>query len=331
MKHPHRIREIAAQAGLSQATVDRVLHHRGGVRESTIRDVHQAIAALDRRHDQPPLPARTFTVDLIVADRTRAGAALRAELPALRPAVIRPRLRPAADPLTELAKVARSQSHGLILEAAESPELVEAIGRLEIPVVTLNTDLPASKRVAHVGLAEPEAGATAAYLIDQWLADRAGDVLIVLPATAADSPAGPAAIRSPAVAERFAGFRAELRTRSSNRRLRMTDSTHVRATLAANPSIRAVYTPERGHTAAVIDAFAAEHRNYDAFVAHDLDDENTGLLRTGRLSAVLHHDVRSDLRAACLAILQSLGAVPGPVRSTLSSVQVVTPPNLPSA
>nr|WP_221377040.1 LacI family DNA-binding transcriptional regulator [Actinoplanes polyasparticus] len=316
MKHPHRIREIAAQAGLSQATVDRVLHHRGGVRESTIRDVHQAIAALDRRHDQPSLPAGTFTVDLIVADGTRAGAALRSELPALRPAVIRPRLRPAADPLTELAKVARSRSHGLILEAAESPELIEAIGRLEIPVVTLNTDLPASKRVAHVGLAEPEAGATAAYLIEQWLADRAGDVLIVLATTAA---------------ERVAGFRAELRTRSPNRRLQMTDSAHVRATLAANPSIRAVYTPERGHTAAVIAAFAAERRKYDAFVAHDLDDENTGLLRTGHLSAVLHHDLRSDLRAACLAILQSLGSVPGPVRSTLSSVQVVTPPNLPPA
>jgi len=314
VKHPHRIREIAAQAGLSQATVDRVLHHRGGVRESTIRDVHQAIAALDRRHDQPPLPARTLTVDVIVADRTRAGAALRSELPALRPAVIRPRLRPAADPLTELAKVARSHSDGLILEAAESPELIEAIGRLEIPVVTLNSDLPASKRVAHVGLAEPEAGATAAYLIDQWLADRSGDVLIVLPTTAA---------------ERVAGFRAELRTRSPNRRVQMAGPTGVRATLAANPSIRAVYTPERGHTAAVIAAFAAEHRNYDAFVAHDLDDENTDLLRTGRVSAVLHHDLRSDLRAACLAVLQSLGAVPGPVRSALSSVRIVTPLNLP--
>jgi len=45
VKHRYRIREIAAQAGLSVATVDRVLHERPGVRESTVREVHQAIGA----------------------------------------------------------------------------------------------------------------------------------------------------------------------------------------------------------------------------------------------------------------------------------------------
>ena len=41
-------REIAVQAGLSKRTVDRVLNNRGQVRESTAREVHQAIADLDR-------------------------------------------------------------------------------------------------------------------------------------------------------------------------------------------------------------------------------------------------------------------------------------------
>jgi LacI family transcriptional regulator, galactose operon repressor len=40
-RHTFRIREIAMQAGLSEATVDRVLNQRGNVRVSTEREVYQ--------------------------------------------------------------------------------------------------------------------------------------------------------------------------------------------------------------------------------------------------------------------------------------------------
>ncbi|MBM2618245.1 LacI family DNA-binding transcriptional regulator [Actinoplanes sp. LDG1-06] len=351
MQHPYRISEIAAQAGLSQATVDRVLHARGGVRPGTVRDVHQAIAALDRRRQQQsedvPLPARVVPIDLVVEDRDRVEAALRAELGGLRPAVIRPRFHSAADPVAALGRVARSRSQGLVVQARETPELVEAVGRLEIPVVTLGTDLPASKRVAHVGLDESEAGATAAYLVEQWLADRAGVVLVVGGARSdqaavvggarSDQAAveggakseRAAAAGSGAKSERIAGFEAELRRRAPNRRVLMVEAGSVRRELAMNPSVRAVYDPGGGTAAAVVEAFAAERRNYDVFVAHELDDDNADLLRAGRLSAVLHHDLRADLRQACVAVLQALGALPGPVRSAPASVQVITPLNIP--
>ena len=68
---------------------------------------------------------------------------------------------------------------GVILKAPDEPEIVDAIGRLHdagIPVVTLVTDIPLSQRVAYVGIDNRAAGATAAYLIDQWLAaDRRCD------------------------------------------------------------------------------------------------------------------------------------------------------------
>jgi LacI family transcriptional regulator len=64
------------------------------------------------------------------------------------------------------------------------------------------------------------------------------------------------------------------------------------------------------------------------FIAHDLDADNRRLLRDGRISAVLHNDLRADARLALRLILQERGALPvEPVRPV--PIQVVTPYNLP--
>jgi LacI family transcriptional regulator len=338
VKHPYRIREIAAQAGLSQATVDRVLHQRGGVRESTIREVNQAIADLDRQQSQLRLGARTFMIDVVVQAPPRFSAAVRAaleaELPGMRPAVIRSRFHllhtaAVADVVAALERVTRGKSHGVIVKAPDVPEIETAVRGLGVPVVTLVTDLPTSPRVAYAGIDNRAAGATAAYLVQQWLADRAGDVLVVR---------GHGSFRGED--EREAGFRAEMRAQAPGRRLLevvdeedRADAVHdrIRALLSGNPSVRAVYSmyAGAGGNAAVVDAFTAEHRPYDVFVAHDLDNENTALLRAKKLSAVLHHDLRTDLRRACQAIMQAQHALPGPIRTNPSAVQVITPFNAP--
>ena len=66
MGHPYRIREIAVQSGLSERTVDRVLNDRGGVRASTVREVQQAIADLNRQRSQLRLSGRTFMMILLL-------------------------------------------------------------------------------------------------------------------------------------------------------------------------------------------------------------------------------------------------------------------------
>lgn len=62
-----------------------------------------------------------------------------------------------------------------------------------------------------------------------------------------------------------------------------------------------------------------------AFIAHDLDAENVTLLRQRRLTAILHQDLRADVRRMCRAVMQAQGALPGRPRSHPSQIHVATP------
>ena len=337
--HPFRIREIAQQSGLSEATVDRALHRRPGVRTSTIAEVERAIADLERQRDQLTIAGRTFMVDLVMQAPERFSTAVRhaleAELPLLRPAVIRSRfhLREEADPLDVvevLDRVLARGSHGVILKAPDDPRVADAIGRLVdagIPVVTLVTDVPHSNRGAYVGIDNRAAGATAAYLVTRW-APGGGTVLVTSSSSTFRGEE-----------EREMGFRATLRSLAPGRDVRVVTDTDgldatmrsaVAETLDGDPSIDAVYSIGGGNRATV-DALTERGRTAAVFVAHDLDDDNAVLLRQGLVDVVLHHDLREDMRRACRTLLQLHGAIPGPVTSLPSQVQVVTRFNEPSA
>ena len=76
-------------------------------------------------------------------------------------------------------------------------------------------------------------------------------------------------------------------------------------------------------------AFERLDRPCRVFVVHDLDADNRRLLREGRISVVLHSDLRADARLAMRLILQERGALPvEPSRPV--PIQVITPYNLPS-
>ncbi len=343
MAHPFRVREIAAQAGLSEATVDRVLNRRGGVRASTVQEVHRAVADLERQQAQLQVTGQTFMLDVVVQapDRfcTAVRSALEAELPSLRPAVIRARFRlltgaTVADTVCALERVLRNGSHGVVVKAPDVPEVVAVVARLSaagIPVVTLVTDLPTSDRSAYVGLDNRAAGGTAAYLLTQLLGERDGDILVVR---------GRGSFRGED--DREMGFRSTLRAIAPGRgQVDVVDeqsrpgelADRVSAELRRRPGLAATYSmyAGAGGNTAVLDAFDILGRRCLASVAHDLDEENTVLLRQGRLTAVLHHDLRSDLRRCCQLVLQARKALPGPITARTSDIHVVTPYNLPAA
>ena len=87
----------------------------------------------------------------------------------------------------------------------------------------------------------------------------------------------------------------------------------------------------RHHAVAVFAAAALASAGVGAvpFVGHDLDADNLALLRTGVLTAVLHHDLRADLRAALTQLLRAHRLLPGAPTSVPSAPQVVTPWNVP--
>ncbi|MFF7655867.1 LacI family DNA-binding transcriptional regulator [Streptomyces sp. NPDC007983] len=338
MRHPYPIREIARQAGLSTATVDRVLNDRGNVTEGTIREVREAIKDLDRQKAQVRIGGRTFMIDIVMQSPERFSTAVRealeAELPSLHPAVVRSRFHfretcPPGELIGTLDKIAKRGSQGVILKAPDVPEVGAAVGRLAtagIPVVTLVTDLPHSARVAYVGIDNRAAGATAAYLLEQWLGDRPGNVLTTI---------SRGSFRGEE--EREMGFRGAMRLVDPRRSLvEVTDSDGLDATqrdlvleaLKHDEDIVAVYSVGGGNLA-TLDAFDALGRPCAVFIAHDLDQDNMRLLRERRLSAVLHHDLRQDVRRACQTIMRANKALPDDGPTLPSAIQVVTPFNLP--
>lgn len=339
MPHPYPIREIARQSGLSEATVDRVLNERPGVRASTAATVAQAITDLDRQRSQLRLVGRTFLVDVVMQtpDRfsTAVKAALETELPMLLPAVVRSRFhfRETAR-RGELARtlddIRRRGSKGVILKAPEDQEITDAVGRLHdagIPVVTLVTDLPLSQRVAYVGIDNRAAGATAAFLLDQWLPASDAAILMALSRSAFRGEE-----------EREMGFRAVMREHGGRHRLvEATDTDGIDSLvrdrtvsiLRQHPDISAVYSMGGGNRA-ILDAFEDADRQCQVFIAHDLDEDNLPLIRAGRITAVLHHDLRQDMRRACHIIMQANRAVDGPIESIPSQINITTPYNVPA-
>jgi LacI family transcriptional regulator len=336
----HRVRDIAEQSGLSEATIDRVLHGRPGASPRAVRAVERAVLDLDRQQTQLRLAARTLLLDVVIQAPPRFSSTVRSaledELPALRPAAVRARfhLRENADVaaavevLDGLGRRGRV-SHGVVLKAPDDPAVAAAIGRLTergIPVVTLVTDVQDSTRVAYVGLDNAAAGATAAYLVTQVLGDRPGDVLMTLSRSLFFGERERADAFTTALA-RLAPGRA-VHTITDSDGLDVTMSALVSDLLAAHPEVRCAYSIGGGNRA-IAGAFAAAGRPATVFIAHDLDEDNLALLQTGVLTAVLHHDLHADMRGAVRQMMRAHRLVRGAPTSVAANVEVVTPHNIP--
>ncbi len=343
MAHRFAVREIARQAGLSEATVDRVLHERGGVRPSTKELVNVAIEELSRQV-RPLRPGEhSLVIDLVMWTPLRFSAvvqhSLERSLVERTPHAIRVRSRclehwtlPAL--VAWLDRLPKRKSQGVILKAPDLPQISAAIERLSaagIPVVTLVTDITDSSRLAYVGSDNESAGETAAHLVHGWMQGVKGKVAVV---TSGEWFNGEEQ-RANAFCSQLACLtpQREVTTLECPNGLDAETYQRFSALLDADSDINAVYSVGGGN-AGILSAFDYKRKACACFITHDLGEEHRALLSQRRLSAVLHHDLVEDMRRACNILLHyhysdrrrgDAQALAGGA----SPIQVITPYNLP--
>lgn len=189
------VNDIAREAGVSLATVDRVLNARPGVREKTVRAVNDAITRLGYVRDLTAANlarSRTYRMAVLLPDTEsqfvqslaaaldeagQAAATSRTELRLLR--------FPAEDPhaLAALLGTLPGRDYsGVALMAPETPVLRDAVRSLRskgVPVVALVSDLPTTGRDHFIGIDNRAAGRTAGVMMGRFLGGGPGQVMVL--------------------------------------------------------------------------------------------------------------------------------------------------------
>ena len=188
------IEDVASEAGVSVATVDRVLNGRAAVRPQTVERVEKAIRRLNYQPDRLAARlarAREYRFCFVVPEGTNAF------MIALADAVREEALRMAqekvaidlrftdvfdADTLGAALDAIGNIYDGVAVVALDHPRVRESINALAdrgVTVVTLVSDVPSSRRAHFVGIDNSAAGRTAATLMGRYLSGRKGKVGLI--------------------------------------------------------------------------------------------------------------------------------------------------------
>ena len=305
------LKDIAREAGVSVATLDRVLHGRAGVREETARRVREAI---DRHGFRPSAAAaelargrsRTFAfvmpngsnvfMDMILAQVAEMSgwlAARRACAETIMTDVFNP--VSLANTLESLA----GRYDGVAVVALDHQSVRAAIDDLVAGgtyVVTLVSDVPGSRRHHYVGIDNVAAGRTAGSLMGRFLRPPLGKIGIV---------AGSQSLRDHA--ERIFGFNQVMSLEyprfevlsplEGSDQDAMSESLTARL-LAGHPDLIGLYNAGAGGPG-VAKAMADAGREASVvFIAHELTAFSRRALLRGVVDAVIAQDPGHEARSA---------------------------------
>lgn len=175
------IKEIAALAGVSRGTVDRVLNNRGSVNPSTAEKIKEIAKALDYKPNRAGLVLAAqkkrlklgvilfslenpFFADVLEGINSKAE-----ELSGYNCTVITRQIPlDVESQLAAIEALLAEEVSGIALAPCNDERIRERINQLwerGIPTVTFNTDIENSRRIAYVGSNYTKSGATAAGLL----------------------------------------------------------------------------------------------------------------------------------------------------------------------
>lgn len=306
--------DLAQVAGVSLATVDRVINRRKGVKERTVHRVLEAAreigflseAELERyTANRPPnivflLPAGTNPYLRLLGERLRARAARAVvQTPAIRCYFIDSF---SVSALADALRRHRNWADGIVFFAIDHPEVREAVGEVAATgtrLVTLVSDLHHAGRSAYVGLDNHACGRTAGLLISRFSAAQTGSIALV---------AGSRNYR--AHSEREAGFLSIME--EMNPRLKIIgmreghdDSAenyrHTITLLEQNSDLVGIYNVG-GSSGGISRALEERKRQDIVFIGHGLTADTRLSLVKGTLDAILDTDPERLLDCAIAQI-----------------------------
>lgn len=335
--------DVAKAAGVSLATVDRVLNGREGVRSDTVRRVEQALEKLEYHPSR--LSARLTKARLhrlvyvlptgsnsfmrhLRGKITEAAAALANDgvLIDIEQSDV---FEPAS--LAETLGKLHGRADAVAVVALDHVLVNEAINDLVvsgIPVVTLVSDAPRSRRLAYVGIDNVAAGRTAGLLLARFLAGRCGSVGVVM---------GSTHLRDHA--ERLLGFTQALLEMAPGLRLLpplegRDDYAKVgpltQELLAEQADLVGLYNIGAGNRG-LVEALRDSGRKAEVVVvAHELTSDSRKALIDGTIDALINQSPGHEARSAARLLLNALGAMPLLEDQERIGIQIYVKENLPA-
>ena len=332
--------DVARAAGVSTATVDRVLNNRGGVKSRTCSQVLATAVRLGYLEDSASgVPAGVpITLDFVLPGGTNRfieGLANQLERQSSLSEGVTVRLHFlkgfTPDELALSLSGLRGHSQGIGIIGVDHPTVREEIQNLSndgIPMLTLVSDISHVPRIGYVGVDNREAGRLAGYLLGRFIGARPGAVALFT---------GALAYRGHE--EREMGFRAVLREHFPGLSIVVHREIHddpdrayneTRSILEEYPDLLGLYnigSGNRGIGRALLEMKCAQKVT---FVGHDVTEHTRELLLNGTMDAALDQNPAKEARLAIHCLAAAIRGTPIPVCPLLRT-HIICRENLPSA